>query len=93
MAHDKAGLEEWFSKMNEIWEGGLRFEPEEVIALDDEQVLAAVRTGGRGRGTGIELDQMVFHLYRVRGGKLVRLTTHFTREEAFEAAGGRGQVP
>jgi hypothetical protein len=33
--------------MEEIWEGHLSFEPEEVVALDDEQVLAAVRTGGR----------------------------------------------
>jgi hypothetical protein len=36
-----------FSRMEEIWEGHLSFEPEEVVALDDEQVLAAVRTGGR----------------------------------------------
>jgi hypothetical protein len=55
-AHDKKGVEEWFGKMEEIWEGGLNFEPEEVIALHDEQVLAAVRTGGLGRATGIELD-------------------------------------
>lgn len=86
MAHDKAGLEEWFAKMEEVWEAGLRFEPEEVTAVDDEQVLAAVRTGGRGRGTGIELDQMIFHLYRIRGGKVVRLTTHSTWEEGLEAA-------
>jgi ketosteroid isomerase-like protein len=89
-AHDKAGLEEWFAKMEEVWEGGLRFEPEEIIALDDEQVLAAVRTGGRGGGTGIELDQMIFHLSRVRDGRIVRLTTHFTREEALAAAGRNG---
>jgi ketosteroid isomerase-like protein len=86
-AHDKAGLEEWFAKMEEVWEGGLRFELEELIALDDEQVLAAVRTGGRGQGTGIELDQMIFHLSRVREGRIVRLTTHSTREDALAAAG------
>jgi ketosteroid isomerase-like protein len=86
-AHDKKGVEEWFGKMDEVWEDGLKFEPEEITALDDEQVLAAVRTGGRGRATGIELDQMIFHVYRVRTGKIVRLTTHFTREDALEAAG------
>jgi len=85
--HDKAGLEEWFGKMEEVWEGSMSFEPEEIIPLDEEQVLAAVRTGGRGGRTGIELDQMIFHLYRVRDGKLVRLTTHFTRGDALEAAG------
>ncbi len=45
--------------MDEVWAGGLRFEPEEIVALDDELVLAAVRTGGRARGTGIELDQLL----------------------------------
>jgi ketosteroid isomerase-like protein len=84
--HDKPGLREWFAKMDEVWEGGVRFDPEEIVALGNEQVLAAVRTGGRGRGTGIELDQMIFHLYTVRGGRIVRLTTHFTWEEALEAA-------
>jgi ketosteroid isomerase-like protein len=89
-AHDKAGLEEWFAKMREVWEGSLRFEPEEIIALDDERVLAAVRTGGRGRATGIELDQMMFHLYWVRDRKVVRLTVHSTKDEALEAAGLSG---
>jgi hypothetical protein len=41
-AHDKAGVEEWFAKMEEIWEGGLRFEPEEIIA-------PRRRAGARGR--------------------------------------------
>jgi ketosteroid isomerase-like protein len=85
-AHDTDGLKEWFGKMEEGWEGGLRFEPEEVIALDEEQVLAAVRTSGRARETGMELDQMIFHLYRIRGGKVVRTSTHFTRDEALSAA-------
>ena len=61
-AHDKEGLKEWFAKMEEVWAAGLRFEPEEIVALDDEQVLAAVRTGGRARGTGIELDQLIFRV-------------------------------
>ena len=85
--HDKPGLKRWFAKMDEVWDGGITFHPEEIVALDDERVFAAVRTGGRGRRTGIELDQMVFHLYSVRGGRIVRLTAHFTREEALEAAG------
>jgi hypothetical protein len=34
----------------------------------------------------MELDQMIFHLNRVRGGRIARLTTHFTRDEAVEAA-------
>ena len=88
--HDTAGLREWFGKMEQVWDGGLNFEPDEILRLDEEQVLAAVRTGGRGRGTGIELDQVIFHLYRVRDGKIVRLSTHFTKREALEAAGLSG---
>jgi hypothetical protein len=29
-AHDKKGVEEWFGKMDEVWEDGLKFEPEET---------------------------------------------------------------
>jgi hypothetical protein len=30
---------------------------------------------------------MIFHIWRVRDGRLVRLTTHLTKEEALAAAG------
>jgi ketosteroid isomerase-like protein len=87
-AHDKAGLREWFEKMDEVWEE-LRIEPEEVIDVDDTQVIAVVRTWARGRGSGIDIDQRLIHLWTVRGGKMTSLRVFNTKQAALEAAGLR----
>ena len=88
-AHDKPGLQDWFRKMDEIWEA-LRFEPEEIVVLDDQHVLAVVHTSGRARGSGIEIDQHLSHLWTIRDGLAVRLITYSTKQDALEAARAGG---
>ena len=85
-AHDKAGLQEWFRKMDEVWET-LAFDPTEISALDAERVIAVVQTSGHAKGSGIEIDQELTHLWTLHKGKAVRLETHSTKQEALEAAG------
>ena len=85
-AHDKAGLRDWFQKMDEIWEE-LRFDPREVSQVDSERVLAVVRTSGRAKGSGIEIDQELTHVWTLRRGKVFRINTYSTKQEALEAAG------
>ena len=91
-AHDKAGLQEWFEKMDEVWEW-LAFDPTEISALDAERVMATVRTSGRVKGGGIEIDQELTHLWILRDGNAVRLDTYSTKREALEAAGLSEQTP
>ena len=85
-AHDKAGLQEWFRKMDEIWEG-LTFDPIEISALDADRLIAVVRTSGRGKGSGMAIDQTLTHLWTLRDGKAVRVEGYSTKREALEAAG------
>ncbi len=85
-ARDKAGLKKWFEKMDEVWER-LAFDPTEISALDAERVIAVVHTSGRAKGSGIEIDQELTHLWTVRDGKAIRLETYSTKREALEAAG------
>ena len=87
-AHDKAGLQEWFKKMDDVWEE-LAFDPVEISALDAERVIAVVRTSGRGKGSGIEIDQELTHLWTLRDGSVVRLDTYSTKQQALEATGWR----
>jgi ketosteroid isomerase-like protein len=84
-AHDKAGLSEWFAKMDEIWEE-LRFEPEEMVDFDATRVIAVVRTSGRAKGSGMEIDQVFIHIWTVSGEKVTALATFDTKEQALEAA-------
>ena len=85
-AHDKAGLQEWFRKMDEVWEG-LVFHPVEISALDADRVIAVVRTSGRAKASGIEIDQQLTHVWTLRDGKAVRFDAYSTKREALEAVG------
>jgi len=85
-AHDKAGLELFFKKMDEIWEV-MRFDPKEMIEVDAARIIVVVHTSGHARGSGIEIDQDLTHLWTLRGGKAIRLVTYSTKREALEAAG------
>jgi ketosteroid isomerase-like protein len=85
-AHDMAGLQKWFEKMDEIWET-LVFDPTEISALDAERVIAVVHTSGRAKASGIDIDQELTHLWTLMDGKAVRLETYSTKREALEAGG------
>lgn len=83
----RAGLEKWFGEMTEVWEE-LRFEPQEVFEAEDK-VVAFVRTVARGKGSGIELDQLMAHVWTLRDGQGVRMEAFASRAEALEAVGLR----
>ena len=88
-AHDKVGLQEWFRKMDEIWDG-LAFDPIEISALDAERVIAVVRTSGRAKASGIDIDQTLTHVWTLREGKAIRFDGYSTKRQALEAAGLSG---
>lgn len=81
-----SGLERWLASMDEIWEE-LRIEPEEFIEPDEDHLLVVARFRGRGRGSGIEIDQRVNTVYTLREGRVVRMDTYPTTEEALAAIG------
>jgi ketosteroid isomerase-like protein len=91
-AHDRAGLQRWFEKMDEVWES-LVFDPIEVSALDAERVLAVVHTTGCAKGSGIKIDQELTHVWTLRAEQAVRLETYSTKREALEAADRHPQPP
>jgi hypothetical protein len=52
----------------------------------EDVILVITRESGRGKGSGIEIDQAVFHLARLRHGKVVHWKLYLNRAEAPEAA-------
>jgi ketosteroid isomerase-like protein len=82
-----AALREWAEAMDETWEGG-RHEPLEFIDAG-EFVVVALRARARRRGTSVQVDIPLFHVFEMRDGKIQRGRAHLDKVEAFEAAGLR----
>jgi ketosteroid isomerase-like protein len=60
-----------------------RAEPEQYVVLDSERVLVLVRNSGRGRTSGLELEQRsVANLFQLRAGKVTRLVIYYDRKRA-----------
>ena len=78
----------WADREGEIWDGGhTRWQPEEVLDAGDK-VVAFIRTGGRGKTSGVDVEAFVWNVWTFRDGKPVEWT-YFgeDRAAALEAAG------
>jgi ketosteroid isomerase-like protein len=79
------GLAKAWGAWMSAWEN-LRIEVDEYRDLGDERVLVLARKHGRGKQSGLEIDEMhakgAATCY-VRGGKVTRMDLYYNRENAF----------
>jgi len=80
--HD--GIRQFHAEVLEVWEHYV-WEPEQLLEREN-CVLALVRTSGKGRGSGLEVDRQTAMIWTVRGNKAVSLQFYRDRERALEAA-------
>ncbi len=76
----------WFGDWFRSFDRDYRFEIEEVRDLDD-RVLIVARHQGRGRTSGVPIDQHGAWIYTLRHGRVVRCDLYPNRRAAHEAAG------
>ena len=84
-----AGLADGTRDFIGAWEG-FRIEAEDFRELDDGRVLVLVRYGGRGKASGLEIEQTQAKgadVYELREGKVARRATYFDRERALADVG------
>jgi ketosteroid isomerase-like protein len=84
-----AGMARGFRGWLSAWEGA-RVVVEEYRELDGERVLVFLDLVGRGKTSGMELEQMRARsasLYHVRGGKVTRIVVYFDRERVLADLG------
>ena len=79
------GLKDYMRKVFDAW-SSVTIEAEEITEVG-ENVLAAIRMRVVGCGSGVPVDLRYFHLWTFRGGLVIRLEVHPTREQALEALG------
>jgi ketosteroid isomerase-like protein len=80
------GLERALSELRDALEE-IRFEPLSVAELAADRFLVLVRFRASGRGSGVEVDQHVGHLFSLRQGSVVRWEVYWDEEDALAAAG------
>jgi ketosteroid isomerase-like protein len=73
------------------WED-YRIEPVEYRSLEGERVLVVVRAYGRGKSSGVELDESTrgrggANLFHIRDGRVARLDAYFDHRHALADLG------
>jgi ketosteroid isomerase-like protein len=68
--HD--GVRGWFADLDDAWEY-IDVELGETREVDNDRTIALITLRGRGRTSGIELNERAAHELSWRGGKLARL--------------------
>ena len=85
----KGGLQEWLDFIDDVAdEWGADYEL--VEAFDSDHVLMVGKLWARFHTTGIRDETPFAQVVTVTAGKLSRVETHYTREQALEAAGLAG---
>jgi ketosteroid isomerase-like protein len=80
---------ERFAEMLAVWFDSFaeyREIPEDVFDLGD-QVVVLIRAVGRGRASGVTIDERHAEIHEFRDGLVARLTSYPTHHAALEAAG------
>jgi hypothetical protein len=81
------GFMSTWSEALTAWETYVVFEIEEVRELPDGRILLLIRSHGRSKAAGVEIEGEHGNIFTVRKGKLLRFEQYFDRGEALEAAG------
>jgi ketosteroid isomerase-like protein len=82
-----AGIWRFYSEVRDVWASYV-WEPEELMEAGDN-VVALLRSGGRGRGSGVEVERRTAMVWTVLEGRATALRFFRDRNDALKAAGLR----
>jgi ketosteroid isomerase-like protein len=77
----------WFGDWFAMFDRDARFDVEKVVEVDESSVVLIATHIARGRASGIEVEDEVVWLCRLRAGKIVNVHLFDTGEEALKAVG------
>ncbi len=85
--HD--GIRQFHTEVLEVWDQ-YTWEPEQVMDHGN-LVVALLRTSGKGRGSGLEVERQTAMIWTVRGDKATSLRFYRDQDRALDAAASRDQ--
>lgn len=65
----------------------LKFEAERFVEAPDGRIVVLVHARGRGRGSGVKIDNHIAWIWTFRGDQAVRLEIYEDQTDALEAVG------
>ena len=74
------GIRRFYAEVRDVWETYV-WEPEELIDMGS-QVVALLRSTGRGRESGVEVERETAIVWSLREGRLTGLRFYRNRDEA-----------
>jgi ketosteroid isomerase-like protein len=81
------GVARYLAKIAEVLDD-YRMVPERFIDAGEDRVLVFSREGGRGKGSGAEVEtHLTAHLWTLKDGKAIRMQSFWERSDALEAVG------
>ena len=83
--HGRDAIRPFLHRLWDAWEG-VRYDPEEIFELGDDQFVVTTRVWGRGRASGIEVDQRQGFLYTLGPSGVTSLVCYPSTNEALAAA-------
>ena len=86
--HD--GIRQFHAEVLEVWDH-YRWEPEQVVDHGN-LVVALLRTAGKGRGSGLEVERQTAMIWTVRGDKATSLRFYRDQDRALKAATSRDRA-
>ena len=80
------GFEAMVSELREAF-GQIRFEPESVRWLSQDELLLTITFRASGMGSGVGAEREIAHLLTLRDGRIARFTVFWNLSEAVETLG------
>jgi ketosteroid isomerase-like protein len=85
--HGYEGIASYVAKIAEAIDD-YRMAPERFIDVGNDRVLVFSREGGRGKGSGAEVQtHLTAHLWTLQDGRAVRMQSYWEGADALEAVG------
>jgi len=81
--HD--GIRRFYSEVRDVWAKYV-WEPEQLMEAGDN-VVALLRSGGTGRGSGVEVERRTAMVWTLREGRATALRFFRDRNKALKAVG------
>jgi ketosteroid isomerase-like protein len=82
----RQGLRDYFDTLGEVFDD-MHVEIEEISEAGEDRLLVVSRVTGRGKGSGVKVEQRNGQVWTFVHGKIARIDSYMNRAEALEAAG------